>query len=160
MSNFSIVALTTEYSERIRQSTHDDFGHLLENRTASAMGYGPCRCCLRQTQPGENRLLFSYAPVGSDNAYNEIGPVFIHAENCQPYTNIHTFPPEVKAGRLPIPLVLRAYSTEKRMIDAIPVEDNQTVELLLEKLFDNPLVAFVHVRNAEVQCFICAVNRA
>lgn len=160
MSSFQIIPISATFSNHIRQSDHDDFGHTIESKPATAQGYGPCRCCLRQFQPGENRLLLSYAAVGSDNAYNEIGPVFIHAETCTPYADGHVFPPEVKAGRLPIPLVLRAYSAEKRMIDAVVVPNNQQVEQYLEQLFANPAVDFVHVRNASFQCFICAVKRA
>lgn len=160
MQQFHYHPISAAYAQKIRTAQQDDFGHLIENQPASKNGYGPCRCCLRQTQPGEARVLFSYAPVGSDNAYNEVGPVFIHAHACEPYADAHVFPPEVKAGRLPIPLVLRAYSAGRRMINAVRVEDNQHVEALLEKLFEHPAVEFVHVRNAEAQCFICAVTRA
>ncbi len=160
MQQLRYQPIPADYAQKIRTAQRDDFGHPIENQTASQTGYGPCRCCLRQTRPGEARLLFSYAPVGSDNAYNEVGPVFIHAHECAPYADAHVFPPEVKAGRLPIPLVLRAYSADRRMIDAVRVEDNRQVEAVLEKLFGRPAVEFVHVRNAEAKCFICAVTRA
>jgi hypothetical protein len=153
------LSISAEYAQKIRQIRRDDFGHAVESRPAGTNGYGPCRCCLKQTQPGEERLLLSYAPVGADNPYNEVGPVFIHTHNCTPYAERHQFPPEVKAGRLPIKLVLRAYSAEKRMVDALQVVDNQRVEADLEQLFQNPAVEFVHVRNAEAQCFICEVRR-
>lgn len=152
--------IALEYARRIRATQHDDFGHPIEISTAGEHGYGPCRCCLRQFRPGEQRILFSYAPVGADHAYNEVGPVFIHAEECTPYAaDAADFPPEIKAGRLPIPLVLRKYSAARRMVGAMQVADNAAVETLLEQIFEDPAVAFVHVRNAEVQCFITQVAR-
>lgn len=160
MSNFRIKALDADFCLRMRQpGAHDDYGHPIEKSTAREGGYGPCRCCLRQTRPGEERLLFSHAPVGSQNAYNEVGPVFIHAEACRPYAEVGVFPPEVKAGRMHIPLVLRAYSADGRMMAAESVPDNHQVESQIGKLFENPLIAFVHVRNAEAQCFICDIKR-
>ncbi len=159
MNNFQYLPIPKEYSDRIRQTMQDDFGHAVEKSIAGELGSGPCRSCLRQTQPGEERLLFSYAPVGSDNPYNEVGPVYIHAHACTPYKEVNNFPADVKNGRLPIPLVLRAYNKEGRMIAAKQVGE-QDAETIIGQLFENQSIETIHIRNAEVQCFIAAVKRA
>lgn len=158
MTQIKYTTIPTEYIEKIRREKKDDFGHAVEFHTATEAGYGPCRSCLRQFKPGETRLLFSYAPVNSNNPYNEVGPVYIH-DRCEPYAKQNEFPEEVKHGRLHIPLLLRCYNTERRMIDAVPVHDNDEVELLIGKLFERPEIAFVHIRNAEAQCFIAQAAR-
>ena len=144
--------------EKIRIERRDDFGHEVRVSMAGETGYGPCRCCLRQFQPGEKRLLFSYAPVGGDNPYDEVGPVYIH-EACAAYDQPNRFPAEVKSGRLPIRLVLRSYNADREMIAAQFVRNNEEVEEVLRKIFQHPEVSFVHVRNATFQCFIAAVRR-
>ena len=152
------LPIPESYSERIRECRLDDFGHTVETHIAGETGFGPCRSCLKQFNPGEKRLLFSYAPVGSNNPYNEVGPIYIH-ENCLPYSNHNDFPMEVKKGRLPISILLRCYSSEKRVISARIVTDNNDVENLLEELFSNSRVEFIHLRNAIDQCFIAEVRK-
>jgi len=147
-----------EYVERIRNNMKDDYGHAVESSIAGEAGYGPCRCCLKRFKQGEKRLLFSYAPVGGDNPYNEVGPVYIH-EHCSPYNEINEFPGEIKAGKLTIHLVLRCYNKQKRMILAHFVKDNTEVERNIETLFANPEIEFIHVRNAVYQCFIAEVRK-
>jgi hypothetical protein len=147
-----------DYVARIRNSMKDDYGHAVETSIAGETGYGPCRCCLKRFKAGEKRLLFSYAPVGGDNPYNEVGPVYIH-EDCSPYNETHSFPGEVKTGKLPIHLVLRCYNKNKRMILAHFVKDNNEVEKNIETLFDDPAIDFIHVRNATYQCFIAEVRK-
>ena len=136
----------------------DDFGHPVEASVAGEKGYGPCRCCLKQFKPGEKRLLFSYAPVGADSPYDEVGPVYMH-EDCLAYSNTNEFPPEVKNGRLPIHLVLRCYNNQRRMILARFIKDNSEAEIIIASLFINTEIEFIHVRNATYQCFIAEVRR-
>ncbi len=158
MNSFQYLPIPKEYADRIRQTLQDDFGHTVEKSIAGEHGYGPCRSCLRQTQPGEERLLFSYAPVGSTNPYNEVGPVYIHAHECTPYQEVNTFPADVKNGRCLIPLVLRGYNADGRMIVAKQVGDHD-VEIIIKQLFENQIIETIHIRNAEAQCFIAKVVR-
>ena len=158
MNQYIYSSIPIAYVKKIRTELHDDFGHTVESSVAGETGYGPCRSCLKQIKPGERRLLFSYAPVQSDNAYNEVGPVFIH-EDCLPYSTPDEFPIEVKNGRLHIPLVLRCYNSKRRMIKAVQVKDNNEVELLIKELFEKSDIEFIHIRNAEAQCFIAQVER-
>lgn len=53
-------------------------------------GGAPLRCCLRPSRRGERTALVTYAPLrrwaaetgAEPGAYDEQGPVFIHAEEC------------------------------------------------------------------------------
>jgi hypothetical protein len=159
MKNFKYLPIPKEYADSIRKEKKDNFGYHVEIQICGEQSYGPCRSCLKQTLPGERRLLFSYDPVKSDNPYNEVGPCYIHERECSPYENIYEFPEEVRNGRIHIPLVLRCYNLTKHMIDAILIKNNHDVENQIEKLFENKEVAFIHVRNAEAQCFIIQVER-
>jgi hypothetical protein len=152
------LPIPKEYIDKIRQAIQDDFGHKIEISIAGENGYGPCRCCLKRFKHGEKRLLFSYAPVGSENAYNEVGPVYIH-EDCVPYSENAVMPEEIKNGNTAIHLVLRCYSAERKMILACYVKNNQEAEDIIVSLFEDPQIKFIHLRNATYQCFIAEVRR-
>src|SRR5690242_21718942 len=92
--------------------TTDDSGRPLSPFT-DAEGGAPLRCCLRHSTPGELIALVSYAPLrrwaagtGADpGAYDEQGPVFIHAGDCPgpagdalPFTGSHRVLRRYSAG--------------------------------------------------------------
>ncbi|MFB6551434.1 DUF1203 domain-containing protein [Streptomyces sp. NPDC056405] len=126
-------------------------------------GGAPLRCCLRRSRPGEPIALVSYAPLrrwaagtGVDpGAYDEQGPVFVHAEECPgpetdslPFTNSHR--------------VLRRYSADGRIVGGRLVEASEGPDGFgpaLREAFDDPSVAFVHVRAVEYGCFLYEVRR-
>ncbi|MFA3872439.1 DUF1203 domain-containing protein [Streptomyces sp. MMCC 100] len=122
-------------------------------------GGAPLRCCLRRSRAGERIALVSYAPLrrwaaetGADpGAYDEQGPVFIHAEECAgpdgdglAFTNAHR--------------TVRRYSAQGRILGGQLVEPDGFVPALREA-FDDPAVAFVHVRAVEYGCFLYEVRR-
>lgn len=152
------ISLTQAYADKIRKTMMDDHGHRVETSIAGPTGFGPCRCCLKQFNPGEKRLLLSYAPVGADHAYNEIGPIFIH-EDCSAYQETQSFPSEVKNGRLPIHLVLRCYNKDRRIVISRFIKDNNDIENAIITLFTDPTIEFIHIRNATDQCYIAEARR-
>src|SRR4051794_31844167 len=52
----------------------------------------PCRRCLRDAEPGEPLVLASYDPFTVRSPYAGEGPVFVHADGCEPF---HSAPGEV-----------------------------------------------------------------
>ncbi|MFF9805977.1 DUF1203 domain-containing protein [Streptomyces coeruleorubidus] len=125
-----------------------------------AEGGAPLRCCLGRSEPGDRIALVSYAPLrrwaaekGVDPAaYDEVGPVFIHAEECAgpdadaalPFTNAHR--------------TIRRYSAEGHILGGRLVEEPAHFEQALGEAFDDPAVALVHVRAVEYGCFLYEVR--
>ncbi|MEU3898428.1 DUF1203 domain-containing protein [Streptomyces sp. NPDC045251] len=123
-------------------------------------GGAPLRCCLRRSRPGETITLVSYAPLrrwaaatGADpGAYDEQGPVFVHAEECAgpetgglAFTNSHR--------------VLRRYCADGRILGGRLIGDPGAFAYALREAFDDPAVALVHVRAVEYGCFLYEVPR-
>ncbi|MFH9014063.1 DUF1203 domain-containing protein [Streptomyces sp. NPDC017943] len=126
-------------------------------------GGAPLRCCLRHSAPGERIALVSYAPLrrwaagtGADpGAYDEQGPVYLHAGPCDgpadppaplPFTNSHR--------------VLRRYSAEGHILGGRLVGGGpDAFEQALTETLDDPAVALVHVRAVEYGCFLYEVRR-
>ncbi|MEU3829251.1 DUF1203 domain-containing protein [Streptomyces sp. NPDC029080] len=139
--------------------TADDAGRPVAPFTDEEGG-APLRCCLRRGEPGERIALVSYAPLrrwaartGADpGAYDEQGPVFIHAEDCAgpsgealPFTDAHR--------------TLRRYSADGRILGGRLVTDAEAFRPALAAAFDDPEVALVHVRAVEYGCFLYEVRR-
>ena len=81
-------------------------------------------------------------------------------KDVEPYSDIHRFPPEIKANKKSFPLTLIGYTKEQRMTFTQLVSDDD-VDLLIPKIFDTrPDIEYLHARNAEAGCFICKIERA
>src|SRR5436305_1454287 len=86
-STYAVVPIAPDVAAGLR--IRDDAGRA-PRLVVDEGGGSPLRCCLRTSRPGEALLLASYAPLrrwaaqsGVDaGAYDEVGPVFIHAQPC------------------------------------------------------------------------------
>ncbi|MBC6463021.1 DUF1203 domain-containing protein, partial [Actinomadura sp. HBU206391] len=56
-------------------------------------GGDPLRCCLRDSEPGEELILFGYEPPIPSSPYREIGAVLAHARPCGGPAALDRYPP-------------------------------------------------------------------
>ncbi|MCH6161032.1 DUF1203 domain-containing protein [Streptomyces marispadix] len=151
----------------------DDSGRPFRPYTARADGVplncvgSPLRCCLRAIEPGERVALVSYAPLrrwaaatGADpGAYDESGPVFIHAAECGGPQDPGGYP-FARPGAL---RTVRRYDADGRIAGGRLVEIPEDVEAgfdqAFREAFSRPEVALVHVRAVEYGCFQFEVRR-
>jgi hypothetical protein len=153
MKKFRFIPLTKEYSEKIRSTMADDYGHTLKAITLKSRAL--CRYCLSDGVPGMQHILFSYKPMQEDkNPYTETGPVFIH-DHCEQYTDVYVFPPAIKTRKY---LTIRSYDSNQWMIDGI-MSPGEEAEATIEKLFENPAAKYVHVGDASSGCYFMEVVR-
>ncbi|MGW3415731.1 DUF1203 domain-containing protein [Streptomyces sp. NPDC000888] len=155
MTTYTARAITPVILKELRSV--DDAGRGMVPVTDEEGG-APLRCCLRRSSPGEVIALVSYAPLrrwaaetGADpGAYDEQGPVFIHAQSCPgpdpdgyPFANAHR--------------TVRRYSAEGRILGGrlVAAPDDEA----FRNAFDDPAVALVHVRAVEYGCFLYEVRR-
>jgi hypothetical protein len=153
MKKYRIVPLPTDVAEAARRSaasgSADD-----AIMTADSPNAYPCRHCLRSAKPGEQVILFPYTSIPSGHPYSESGPIFVHAEACDPYNSASEYPPGFRNGR-----VFRAYDANYNMIDAV-IPNGAEPDAVIEKLFQNPQTSFVQARSASRGCFTFQVERA
>lgn len=130
-------------------------------------GGSPLRCCLRLSRPGERSALVSYAPLRRwaraagvhPGAYDEVGPVFIHAGRCD----------RAYAGGYPVEFlgserVFRAYGADGsilfgRRAGAGELVDQADADGVLGEVFADERVAVVHARAVEFGCFTFEIAR-
>ena len=152
-STLHIVPLPTEVAEEARRAVQSGAEDHTVIMVDSATGY-PCRHCLRWAQPGERVILFPYASIPAGHPYSETGPIFVHAEPCERYDATREYPAEFRNGR-----AFRAYNANYNMIDA-EVANGSELEAVIEKLFQNPVTAFVDARSVTRGCFTFRIQRA
>jgi Protein of unknown function (DUF1203) len=158
MKQFKIVPLTKEYATKIRATHKDDFGHPVIEQIAT--GSGPCRVSLKPFNPGKDkRLLLSHSPFLINNAFNQPGPVFIHAGEVEEYSDVYHFPPEIKADKKHFHLTLIGYSADQQMIYTRLVGDDDIDELIVRIFHKHPEIEYLHARSAEACCYICKIER-
>jgi Protein of unknown function (DUF1203) len=158
-SAYEIRAIPAETTAALRD--RDDAGRTPRVVTVHDGG-SPLRCCLRMTHRNEPVLLVSYAPLrrwareaaADPGPYDELGPVFIHAEECGGYLN-EGLPAELFDSRR----VFRAYAATGSILGGRLVEAGESAERALEEILANPEVALVHARALEFGCFTFEVRR-
>ncbi|WP_137994015.1 DUF1203 domain-containing protein [Streptomyces vilmorinianum] len=166
MTTYTVRAI--EPAALVRLRVVDDAGRPCVPFTAAEAG-DPLRCCLRGVEPGERIALVSYAPLrrwaaetgAGPGAYDEQGPVFIHAEECGgPAAGRTEAYPFDRPGAL---RVLRRYDAEGRIVGGrlleIPQEATAGFDKAFGEAFADPRVALVHVRAVEYGCFQFEVRR-
>ncbi|MEW1776761.1 DUF1203 domain-containing protein [Streptomyces sp. NPDC086777] len=162
---FPPLPIPAEALEELR--VHDDAGNPQRPYTDDEGG-APLRCCLRSSTRGERIALVSYAPLrrwaaqtdADPGAYDEQGPVFVHAEDCGGPSDEHADYPWARPGAL---RVLRRYDgrgriTGGRMLE-LPDDPHAAFEHALTEAFADPETAQVHVRAVEYGCYHFRVDR-
>jgi hypothetical protein len=159
-TSLQIRAIPAETLHRIRSQGHDDHGNPWETRVDTEGG-APLRCCLRDSVHGEEIALISYAPVGaavtvSPGPYDEVGPVFIHADECDGYIGDGSYPD----GWVDRPQTLRTYRLDGTIAGGIRLEPGDDRDAAARELLADPDVAFVHSRNVVFGCYMLEIRPA
>ena len=111
----------------------------------------PCRRCPRDAAPGEPLVLAPYDPFTVRSPYAGSGPVFVHADGCEPFEGEET---EQVGGRT---LSIRAYDADAMLTDSA-VLPGERFEDAAREMLDDPDTAFLHVHFAGPGCFAFRVD--
>jgi Protein of unknown function (DUF1203) len=150
----TVHALDPARLDAVRRVGVDEFGNPVAAFAASGNGE-PLRCCLRFARPDEQIALISWAPFTELSPWREVGPVYVHADHCEGYSE-RWIPGELRRG----PMLLRTYHADGSMdYEHNTVAGDEDIEPVLDQLLGEPEVALVHVRTLRPQCFLYAVTR-
>lgn len=171
MDTYTPLPITPAALDELREV--DDSGQLTRPYVADESGLpidsigSPLRCCLRAVEPGERIALVSYAPLrrwakatgGAPGAYDEAGPVFIHAEACGGPREGQGYP-FARPGAL---RTLRRYDARGHIVGGrlfqIPEDAEAGFDRAFAEAFAEPEVVLVHVRAVEYGCLQFEVGR-
>jgi hypothetical protein len=151
----------------------DDAGNVMRPYLARTDGVpiesvgSPLRCCWRSVRPGDRIALVSYAPLrrwaelsgAEPGAYDEIGPIFIHADPCPGPDSLDY--PFARPGAL---RTVRRYDARGHIVGGqefqIPDDAQAGLDQVISEAFADPRVVLVHVRALEYGCFQFEVRGA
>jgi len=151
--DFAVRGIAQDTARHIRDHGVDPiWGHAAV--TQPATGFGPCRLCLRTFREGEeDRILFTHDTYAGVSEFAQPGPVFIHADECEPYDG-HGFP----AALSELELTFEAVALGPRVVE-LERTTGADAEPTVARLLGLPEVDYVNVRNTGAGCFVARVER-
>jgi Protein of unknown function (DUF1203) len=115
----------------------------------------PDRIEMRDCEPGETVLLLNHVSQPAETPYQASHAIFVREGATQTYDVIDAIP-DVMRVRL---LSLRGFSADGMIVDADVVE-GRDIETVIERMFNNPEIASIHVHNAKRGCYAGRIERA
>ncbi|MFC4721706.1 DUF1203 domain-containing protein [Geojedonia litorea] len=116
-------------------------------------GY-PCRVSLEDAEIGEEVILVSYEFHKANSPYKAVGPIFVRKGLETKVLRYNEIPTMLK-HRL---LSFRGYNKDGIMKVA-KTENGIDSQTIIEQIFDNPLIEYIHIHNASPGCYNCEVRR-
>ena len=145
--------MKTGEAERLRAGGADANGRAPERAVSDGDG-NPCRHCLGMIGAGEPMLVLAHRPFEAVQPYAEVGPVFLHANPCEPYEG-GAMPPCLDSPAY----LARGYGADERIaygtgqVAALADLPARAAALLADER-----VAFVHVRSASNNCWQARID--
>lgn len=114
----------------------------------------PCRISLTDAEIGQEVILVNYEHQPADSPYRSTHALFVRAGEQQ-YDAVDEVPEQLRRRLLSV----RGFDHQGMMHDADVVEGKQ-LESLIQRLFDNPSIDYLHVHIARPGCYAARVERA
>src|ERR1700740_1741768 len=93
-----VVSIPTEVVKAVRESNKDPhYGFPVY--TEAIKESAPCRHCLQRVAPGEKAALFTYDAFAGQENLPLPGPVYVHTDSCQRYSEDGGYPVELRNRR-------------------------------------------------------------
>ena len=114
----------------------------------------PCRVTLEDAVPGERVLLVNFTHQPADSPYRASGPIFVRRDAAQTRVAVDQVPDQQRRRLLSV----RAYDARDWIVKA-EVTPGTELEAVIEQLFADPRVAYLHLHNARPGCYAARVDR-
>lgn len=153
--SFRISGLSSEPFRHLYDLSEDELAkHGVRRYEVKENSGFPDRIEMRDALPGETVLLLNHVCQPEETPYKASHAIFVREGAYKAYEGVNEVPPAMVA-RL---LSLRGFDHQHMMVDA-DVVDGQSVEGLIERLFTNPDIAYIHAHNARQGCFSGRIDR-
>jgi len=153
--NFKIKALEHQEFEPLFELSNAE----LERRGMKRMvvdekpGY-PCRVSLEDAEIGEEVILIPYEFHKTNSPYQSKGPIYVR-KGVQTAQLEHNEIPIMLNHRL---LSFRGYDQKGFMQSAV-TEKGIISKNVIEQIFENPDIEYIHIHNSSPGCYNCEVRR-
>lgn len=113
----------------------------------------PCRISLTDAKRGQTLLLVNYEHQSADSPYRSNYAIYVR-EGEEQFDRIDEVPDQLRRRLLSV----RGFDRRGMLLDA-DVAQGTELESLIERLFANEAVAYLHVHNARPGCYAARVDR-
>lgn len=114
----------------------------------------PCRVSLDDARPGETLILINYEHQPAPTPFRASHAIFVR-EGVSPVRTVDEMPPALRR-RL---LSLRGFD-DSGMMRAADITQGATADQLIETMFEDPAIAYLHAHYAAWGCYAARIDRA
>jgi hypothetical protein len=155
MPPFQLLGLPAAPFTRLFSLSEAELSEVHAQRVVATSNPGyPCRVSLEDAEIGDELLLLPYTHQPAASPYRASGPIFVRKGALQAVVEPGVVPAYVTRRLMSV----RAYDAQGWMTDATVCPGAETAAAI-ERLFEEPRVAYIHLHNANRGCFSCAVRR-
>lgn len=115
----------------------------------------PCRVTLDDVAPGEEALLVNFDHQPAHSPYRQMGPIYVSQTPRAPFEGVDVIPPALARRTLS----LRGFDESGMMLDA-DLTEGADAAALIERLFANSEITYIHAHYARRGCFAARIDRA
>lgn len=156
MSGFLIRGLDAEPFKPLFGLSDDELTAWGARRaTATAKPGFPCRVTLEDAEPGERLILVNFEHLPVDSPYRSRHAIYVRESATGAAEYRDEVPPQFRSRTLS----LRAFDASGMMLDA-DLTEGVDAEPMIERMFADPQVAYLHAHFAKPGCFAGRIDRA
>lgn len=142
--------------DELRSTRRDHLGNLVQSFIDENGGW-PLRCCLADSEAGDELAIVAWSPFPWSGAYAEVGPIVIHSRDCAGRSG-NGVPTQFLSRRQ----LVRPYGRDRRIAydRIVIVEADGSLPAVLADLLTDGHIEFAHVRNVLSGCYSFTAQRA
>jgi len=137
----------------LRAGGSDAYNMPLERSVSDGSG-NPCRHCLQDIPAGKAMLILAHRPFPAPQPYAETGPIFLCAD-CERAAPSSALPPAVASRPR---FLVKCYNADHRIHHVGQVVETAEMQDHCAAKLSDATVAYVDLRSAVNNCFICRVT--
>jgi hypothetical protein len=116
----------------------------------------PCRITLEDRRPGETVLLLNYEHQPAPTPYRSAHAIFVSEQATKTARTVDEIPPCLAVRPA---ISLRAFDEAGMMVDAEIARGSDLVPVI-QRMFGQDAVAYIHAHNAGRGCYAARIDRA
>jgi hypothetical protein len=153
--SFQISALPLEPFKHLIGRPADTLAAHAAARVVADMKPGfPCRVSLVDAEIGESVLLVNYEHLPAASPYRSRYAIYVRESATRAHPEVNEVPQQLRLRLLSV----RAFDAAAMLLEADVVDGTALVQVI-ERMFDNPRVACLHLHNAKAGCYAARVER-
>jgi hypothetical protein len=153
--HFRLTGLPAEPFAELFSLTDDELAARRAVRMVAEDGGGyPCRISLTDAEPGQTLILVNFEHQPAETPYRSNYAIFVR-EDEQQYDRLDEVPDQLRRRLLSV----RGFDKHHMLRDADVVQGT-ALEPLIERLFADDQVAYLHIHMARPGCYAARVDRA